>query len=541
MRKNQFSPLSIIWICNTILFITYILGGPSLFFLKSSVLEYNTVASDPFDGAVSPIAYVPDWSKWENMNKARLFESFNVSDFVNIPEYNTELLADSLQKTTADTILRYTYPVVYMGSYRGNYTEYDGSHGAVDIRAPLGTPVMSVANGVVIKVKDTDTGDGKYVIIRHDNVDMDGVKETLYSGYEHLGEIIAVEGTKIKRGEVLGKVGMTGITTTPHLHFQIDKSTSPFHMYWPYTFREASDLGLDFFGAINVGLGKENTIRYTIHPMNFIKNHRFLGSAPKEMNIASETKSDSLIVSSQIVADTTVPNSSIVETVVPKIEVIAPLEVIKQIEPVVVEQPKSIVPENIVTSVAITPSFTPDSIHIFSDIPTNSPFYNATKYLANVGVTHGYKEDGGFHPNDTVSRSETILLYDRLFRNGDTNISVDLPFLDVLPSDELARALMRAFIRRIVVKSNYFRPNDSLTRGEATTLLIRTSAIPLDIQKYSLFKDVKVGDSHAVYINTFAKYLGIQGGNFEPDTDITRGELAKILYLFDQKKQKESN
>lgn len=129
-----------------------------------------------------------------------------------------------------------------MGSYRGNYTEYDGSHGAVDIRAPIGTPVLSVANGVVVKVKNAENGDGKYVVIRHDNIDVDNAKQTLYSTYEHLSEIIAVAGTKIARGEVLGKVGMTGITTTPHLHFQIDKSTAPFHAYWPYTFREAADL-----------------------------------------------------------------------------------------------------------------------------------------------------------------------------------------------------------------------------------------------------------------------------------------------------------
>jgi len=38
-------------------------------FLKSSILEYNTIVSDPFDGAISPIAYVPDWSKVENTNK----------------------------------------------------------------------------------------------------------------------------------------------------------------------------------------------------------------------------------------------------------------------------------------------------------------------------------------------------------------------------------------------------------------------------------------------------------------------------------------
>jgi murein DD-endopeptidase MepM/ murein hydrolase activator NlpD len=224
------------------LFVTYFMGSSSLSFLKSSVLEYKNITSDPFDGTISPIAYVPDWSKSDNMDKSRTFESFTISDFIEIPEYDTELLADTLQKTKSASVLRYVYPVVYMGSYRGNYTEYDGSHAAVDIRAPIGTPVVSIANGVVVKVKNLETGDGKYVIIRHDNVEINGVKETLYSGYEHLSEIIAIEGNKIKRGEVLGKVGMTGITTTPHLHFQIDRESSPFHMYWPYTFKEAADL-----------------------------------------------------------------------------------------------------------------------------------------------------------------------------------------------------------------------------------------------------------------------------------------------------------
>lgn len=526
MQKKQPPYLAAIWICNLILLITYTLGGPSLSFLKSSVLEYNNIASDPFDGAVSPITYVPNWAKAENTNKSRLFESFNVTDFIEIPEYNADLLADSLQKNTAAFVLRYTYPVVYMGSYRGNYTEYDGSHGAVDIRAPIGTPVVATANGVVVKTKNDETGDGKYVIIRHDNVDIDGTKQTLYSGYEHLSEIIAVEGTKIQRGEVLGKVGMTGITTTPHLHFQIDKSTAPFHMFWPYTFKQAADLGLDFFGAINVGLGKENMIRYTIHPMDFIKNHRFLGSAPKEIQIATEIRKDPIVLSSEMVADATSKNNGTIDTVVPKME--APTT------------PKVIVPEKVAEVTPIVPTFTPDSTHIFSDIPTDSPFYAATKYLSTAGIAHGY-EDGGFHPNDRISRSETILLYDRLFHKGEANTEINLPFLDILPSDELAQALTRAFTQKIVINSHYFRPNDSLTRAEAITLLVRTAAIPLDTSKSSLFKDVKTKSSHAVYINTFAKYLGIKGGNFEPNRDITRGELAKILYLFDQKRQKESN
>lgn len=389
-EKNKLSSLSILWIFNLILFITYLIGGESVSFLKSSVLEYNNISSDPFDGAVSPIAYVPDWSKYENTNKARLFESFSVSDFIEIPEYDNELLSDNLQQTANITLARYTYPVVYMGSYRGNYIEYDGSHPAVDIRAPIGTPVVSIANGVVVKIKNTDTGDGKYIIIRHDNIDVNGVKETFYSGYEHLSEIIAVEGTKIKRGELIGKVGITGITTTPHLHFQIDKSASPFHMYWPYTFQEAADLGLDFFGAINVGLGKENAIRYTINPMDFIKNNRFLGSAPQERNIATIVKQEPLVVSSQIVADTTVPDNGNIITVVPKSENVIIPEVIPQ-------------PEEATSRVNISPRFIADTTHIFSDISIDSPFYSSTKYLSEAGVVQGYP-DGGFHPNDFVSR-----------------------------------------------------------------------------------------------------------------------------------------
>ncbi|MDD2891676.1 MAG: peptidoglycan DD-metalloendopeptidase family protein [Candidatus Gracilibacteria bacterium] len=538
MQKKQLSPLSILWICNLILFIATFISGPSLSFLKSSVLEYNNISSDPFDGAILPIAYIPDWSKAENINKGRLFDSFEISDFLPIPEYDTELLADVSLKTAAATILHYTYPVVYMGSYRGNYIEYNGSHDAVDIRAPLGTPVMAIANGVVVKVKNIDTGDGKYVIIRHDNVDMNGEKDTLYSGYGHLSDIFAVEGTKIQRGEVLGKVGMTGITTTPHLHFQIDKSNAPFHMYWPYTFREASDLGLDFFGAINVGLGKENAMRYTVHPMNFIKDHPVLSSAPVEISNnsipLSEPIKSPLVVSSQVVADTTTPSANVVETVVSKIDIPVVEEIVQKSELATPEEPISTVQETIATPFINASNFISDNVHIFSDIPVDSTFYSATKYLKEAGVVNGYA-DGGFHPADKITRSETILLYDRLFKKENSTIEINLPFIDILPSDEIAPALTRAFMRGIVAKNNYFRPNDSLTRAEAITLLIRTSGIPLDTSKTSLFDDVKINSSHMVYINTFAKYLGVTGTNFQPNTDITRGELAKILYIFNQR------
>ena len=78
--------------------------------------------------------------------------------------------------------------------------------------APEGTPVSSVYFG---KVKKTGEGDswGKYVLVEHS----DGF-ETFYC---HLSEIYAQEGSVIRQGETVGLVGSTGMSTGPHLHFEV--------------------------------------------------------------------------------------------------------------------------------------------------------------------------------------------------------------------------------------------------------------------------------------------------------------------------------
>lgn len=171
--------------------------GPQ--FLRSSVMNYSDVKADPFDGAIYPITYVPNWLNQKNTLKSLKYEDISVDQFIEMPKYDVNLLSNEDKKNKDALIERFTYITPYMGSYRMNYEEQDGSHLAVDIRAPLGTPVLSVANGVVIKVKDTETGDGKYVIIRHENVPLNGTTEDVYSAYEHLADISVIEGTKIRR------------------------------------------------------------------------------------------------------------------------------------------------------------------------------------------------------------------------------------------------------------------------------------------------------------------------------------------------------
>ncbi|MCF8372605.1 MAG: peptidoglycan DD-metalloendopeptidase family protein [Bacteroidales bacterium] len=89
-------------------------------------------------------------------------------------------------------------------------------HNAVDIAAPIGTKVFATAEGTVRLTDFKATTHGNYIIIDHDPV-----YSTFYS---HLSEILVKEGQELKAGDVIGKVGNTGRSVSPHLHYEIKKN-----------------------------------------------------------------------------------------------------------------------------------------------------------------------------------------------------------------------------------------------------------------------------------------------------------------------------
>jgi murein DD-endopeptidase MepM/ murein hydrolase activator NlpD len=84
-------------------------------------------------------------------------------------------------------------------------------HLGVDFGAPTGTPVRAVADGVV-KSAGPHGGHGNYIELDHE-----GPYDTSYS---HLSAILVKRGQKVHQGDVIGRVGMTGLATGPHLHYQ---------------------------------------------------------------------------------------------------------------------------------------------------------------------------------------------------------------------------------------------------------------------------------------------------------------------------------
>jgi murein DD-endopeptidase MepM/ murein hydrolase activator NlpD len=83
----------------------------------------------------------------------------------------------------------------------------------MDFTAPLGTDVYVTGNGVVNKVLTSKRGLGNHIIINHGF----GITST----YAHLDRFNVREGQKVKRGDIIGFVGSTGMSVAPHLHYEI--------------------------------------------------------------------------------------------------------------------------------------------------------------------------------------------------------------------------------------------------------------------------------------------------------------------------------
>ncbi len=89
-------------------------------------------------------------------------------------------------------------------------------HQGIDISSVIGEPIKASSAGSVIYSNNTIKGYGNLVILRH--------SEDLVTVYAHNQLNLVEEGAWVEKGQIIGKVGQTGRTSGPHLHFEVRKS-----------------------------------------------------------------------------------------------------------------------------------------------------------------------------------------------------------------------------------------------------------------------------------------------------------------------------
>jgi murein DD-endopeptidase MepM/ murein hydrolase activator NlpD len=95
---------------------------------------------------------------------------------------------------------------------------YTRKHNGTDFAAPTGTPIMASGTGTVIKAGRCGGG-GNCIKIRHNNS-----YQTIYA---HLSKFATRKGRRVTQGQIIGYVGSTGMSTGPHLHYEVHFNGKP--------------------------------------------------------------------------------------------------------------------------------------------------------------------------------------------------------------------------------------------------------------------------------------------------------------------------
>ena len=137
---------------------------------------------------------------------------------------------------------------------------YNKKHQGVDFAAPTGTPIMAAGTGH-IEFVGNNGGAGKYIRIKH----LNGYK----TSYSHLSKYASgiQKNIKVRQGQVIGYVGNTGMSTGPHLHYEVifnGKRINPMKMKLP-SGKQLKDKNLEIFLAekerINAEVSKLSSMK----------------------------------------------------------------------------------------------------------------------------------------------------------------------------------------------------------------------------------------------------------------------------------------
>ena len=161
---------------------------------------------------------------------------------------------------------------------------------------------------------------------------------------------------------------------------------------------------------------------------------------------------------------------------------------------------------------------------VFEDVPAGSDYSEAITMLSDLGIIQG-KDDGKYHPEDTITRAEACALIARMM-TGDPNVSQYVGaqnFTDVAKGSWKDSAIGYCYINNIVigVGNNKFEPDRAITDAEFITMVVRAMGYETP--------DMAQGYPYTYMSN--AQAIGLMDGvDMVANTDALRGEDAQVIY-----------
>lgn len=561
-------------------FLVYTFGFYSSFFY-SSILNYSWVSSDPFDGSVYPIEYIPNPIELSYEQRKQKFEEIDSKYFIKTPIYNPSIFWKDLETLSVWTpdyknaiTQKVLYTVPYLSTYNFDYKEYSGSHPGIDIVVPEGTPVRNIANWFIVDTWYQPSGFWYYVLVKHSDISYSGKTQTFYSLYAHLSKITVTHGVKIAKWEQVWLVGESGTATVPHLHFQIDVSNAPYSPFWPFSSADMKQAWVWFFEAINIWLGKEAALMYTINPLKFVNdnlnnilytNNNEAEPQPKpveeEVNKPNPEPTNSW--SEQPTTDTQTnmweetpeENTNTWNQAVKKEDMLAyDVELLSaiDIDDIILNDNEAILSfentsntgENVHTNtwgntnsetpVVETPEENIPQIPnwIFSDIQEDYIYYKELEYFKVNNIISGFS-DNSFRPKNNITRVEALKII--LLANNIGPINDENSKFQDIQTNSWENTYVNAWIERWIISldNKLFSPLRNVSRAEALKLILNVKGVTFNtLEKDLTFTDVSTEDWSYNYVNYAIKnnLLEVQSSTFEPNKAITREELISILY-----------
>lgn len=165
--------------------------------------------------------------------------------------YRRLLAADAAMPPMCLPLRNITYPQIgaSTGEKMSPFLKTYVAHTGLDFIVSLEEPVLASAPGVVKSVRRTNRGHGNTVEIEHDG--------GYVTRYEHLSATVARQGARVKAGEKIGTVGMSGNSFAPHLHYEILRDGVPVD---PVNYLFASIDPLDYANMLFMAVNTEQSM-----------------------------------------------------------------------------------------------------------------------------------------------------------------------------------------------------------------------------------------------------------------------------------------